>query len=65
MFSVGKVLWLCSVFFGEVVHLPFNVAHGIGRIDLSPISLNAFDGGGRVVLGHTGRYYESISNVRY
>lgn len=49
--------------FGEVVMLPFEVKHSI--TDLSDLAkqLEAIDGETRVVIEHTGRYYESVAKV--
>ena len=49
--------------FGEVVRLPFDVAHNTeGLVSLAE-QLKALDGETRVVLEHTGRYYEPVAKA--
>jgi len=49
--------------FGEVVKLPFDVRHS--AVDLAALAeqLKSIEGETRVVMEHTGRYYESIAKV--
>lgn len=49
--------------FGEVVMLPFEVKHSITGLRELARQLKAIDGETRVVMEHTGRYYESVANV--
>lgn len=49
--------------FGEVVKLPFDVTHNAEELAFLAQQLKAMDGETRVVMEHTGRYYESIANV--
>ena len=49
--------------FGEVVVLPFNVQHTTEELSALADKLLAIDGETRVVMEHTGRYYESIEKV--
>ncbi len=49
--------------FGEVVMLPFEVKHSITGLSELAEQLKAIDGETRVVMEHTGRYYESVANV--
>ena len=46
--------------FGEVVRLPFDVAHNTEGLASLAEQLKALDGETRVVLEHTGRYYEPV-----
>ena len=49
--------------FGEVVRLPFDVAHNTeGLISLAE-HLKSLDGETRVVMEHTGRYYEGVAKI--
>ena len=49
--------------FGEVVRLPFDVAHSTEGLASLAEQLKALDGETRVVLEHTGRYYEAVAKV--
>ena len=49
--------------FGEVVKLPFNVKHTPSELFKLADELLAIDGETRVVMEHTGRYYESIAKI--
>ena len=49
--------------FGEVVKLPFDVSHSAEGLTALAEQLKALDGETRVVMEHTGRYYESVANV--
>ncbi len=49
--------------FGEVVMPPFEVKHSITGLSELAEQLKAIDGETRVVMEHTGRYYESVANV--
>ena len=49
--------------FGEVVMLPFEVKHSISGLQELAEQLKAIDGETRVVMEHTGRYYESVANM--
>ena len=49
--------------FGEVVKLPFDVEHSVEALDDLAQQLKALDGETRVVMEHTGRYYEPVANV--
>ena len=49
--------------FGEVVKVPFEVGHSAeALLDLAR-QLKTLDGETRVVMEHTGRYYEPVANV--
>lgn len=48
---------------GEVVALPFEVSHTPTALKGLAEQLKSYDGATRVVMEHTGRYYESIANV--
>jgi transposase len=45
---------------GEVVCLPFDVTHDIAGLASLAEKLKAIDGETRVVMEHTGRYYERL-----
>ena len=49
--------------FGEVVKVPFEVSHTAEGLASLARQLKAIDGETRVVMEHTGRYYESVANV--
>ena len=49
--------------FGEVVRLPFDVSHSSEDLAGLARQLKALDGETRVVMEHTGRYYEPVANV--
>ena len=49
--------------FGEVVELPFEVRHTPRSLSALAEQLKSYEGETRVILEHTGRYYESIANV--
>lgn len=49
--------------FGEVVCLPFDVPHSIEGLSSLAMKLKALDGETRVVMEHTGRYYEAVAQV--
>lgn len=48
---------------GEVVELPFEVRHTTKSLSALAERLKSYEGETRVILEHTGRYYESIANV--
>ena len=49
--------------FGEVVKLPFEVCHSAEDLSALAQQLKSIEGETRVVMEHTGRYYESIAKV--
>ena len=49
--------------FGEVVKLPFDVRHSAEDLATLAEQLKSIEGETRVVMEHTGRYYESIAKV--
>lgn len=49
--------------FGEVVRDPFEVSHSAAGLASLVQQLKAIDGETRVVMEHTGRYYEAVANV--
>ncbi len=49
--------------FGEVVRLPFDVRHSAEDLAALAEQLKAIEGETRVVMEHTGRYYESVAKV--
>ena len=49
--------------FGEIVQLPFDVQHSTEDLATLAQRLKAIEGETRVVMEHTGRYYEGIAKV--
>lgn len=49
--------------FGEVVRLPFDVRHSAEELAVLAQQLKSIEGETRVVMEHTGRYYEGIAKV--
>ena len=48
---------------GEVVALPFEVSHTPDGLNALAECLKGYAGETRVIMEHTGRYYESIANA--
>ena len=49
--------------FGEIVELPFDVQHNAEALTALAEQLKSIDGETRVVMEHTGRYYESVAKT--
>lgn len=49
--------------FGEIVKLPFDVRHSAEDLAALAEQLKSIEGETRVVMEHTGRYYESVAKV--
>ena len=49
--------------FGEVVKLPFDVSHNAESLAALAEQIKSIEGESRVVMEHTGRYYEGIAKV--
>lgn len=49
--------------YGEVVELPFEVRHTPKSLNALAERLKSYEGETRIILEHTGRYYESIANM--
>ena len=49
--------------FGEVVKLPFDMRHSAEDLAALAEQLKSIEGETRVVMEHTGRYYESVAKV--
>jgi transposase len=49
--------------FGEVVMLPFEVGHSNAELNALAEQLKSIEGETRVVMEHTGRYYEPVANA--
>ena len=49
--------------FGEVIKLPFDVRHSAEELAALAKQLKSIEGETRVVMEHTGRYYEGIAKV--
>ena len=62
MFPAGKAQLRCFVLWG-VVCLPFDVTHDIAGLASLVEKLKALDGETRVVMEHTGRYYEAVEKA--
>ena len=61
--SKGKSMIAIVRPFGEVVVIPYEVRHTTGELKELVHSLKRLDGETRVVLEHTGRYYEPIAQT--
>ena len=48
--------------FGEVVQIPFDVRHSAEDLTALAQQLKAIEGETRVVMEHTGRYYEVLAH---
>lgn len=51
--------------FGEVVKLPFDVRHNAEDLEALAEQLKSIEGETRVVMEHTGRYYESSVGISF
>ena len=49
--------------FGEVVDMPFNVPHTSTELSRLADKLKSLEGETRVVMEHTGRYYEPVAQM--
>ena len=49
--------------FGEVVQIPFDVHHSAEDLTTLALRLKSIEGETRIVMEHTGRYYEGIAKV--
>ena len=63
MFSSRKSTVAVLRPFGEVVRIPFEVSHSAEGLASLVQQLKAIEGETRVVMEHTGRYYEAVANV--
>lgn len=61
--SKGKSMVCILRPFGEVVVAPYMVGHTASELESLAYSLKSLDGETRVVMEHTGRYYEPIAQV--
>lgn len=59
--SKGKSMVSVLRPFGEVVAKPFEISHTAGDLDSLASYLQSLDGETRVILEHTGRYYEPVA----
>ena len=59
--SKGKSMISVLRPFGEVVAKPFEISHTVGDLDSLASYLQSLDGETRVILEHTGRYYEPVA----
>jgi transposase len=63
--SKGKSMVAVARPFGEVVVTPYEVRHTVGELRELARSLQSLNGETRVVLEHTGRYYEPVVRMLY
>lgn len=63
--SRGKSMVAVLRPFGEVVMLPFEVGHSNAELNALAEQLKSIEGETRVVMEHTGRYYEPVANALY
>lgn len=61
--SRGKSMVAVLRPFGEVVMLPFEVGHSNAELNALAEQLKSIEGETRVVMEHTGRYYEPVANA--
>ena len=61
--SKGKSMIAVLRPFGEVVYMPYEVRHTASELRELAHSLKSLDGETRVVLEHTGRYYEPVAQT--
>ncbi|MDL2248081.1 IS110 family transposase [Tyzzerella sp. OttesenSCG-928-J15] len=61
--SKGKSMVAVARPFGEVVVTPYEVRHTVGELRALARSLQSLNGETRVVLEHTGRYYEPVVRI--
>lgn len=61
--SRGKSMVAVLRPFGEVVMLPFEVGHSNAELNALAKQLKSIEGETRVVMEHTGRYYEPVANT--
>ena len=61
--SRGKSMVTVLRPFGEVVMLPFEVGHSNAELNALAEQLKSIEGETRVVMEHTGRYYEPVANT--
>lgn len=59
--SKGKSMISVLRPFGEIVAKPFEISHTVGDLDSLASYLQSLDGETRVILEHTGRYYEPVA----
>lgn len=61
--SRGKSMVAVLRPFGEIVMLPFEVGHSNAELNALAEQLKSIEGETRVVMEHTGRYYEPVANA--
>ena len=61
--SRGKSMVAVLRPFGEIVMLPFEVRHSNTELKALAERLKSIEGETRVVMEHTGRYYEPVANA--
>jgi len=60
--SKGKSMVAILRPFGEIVYSPFEIKHTSSDISSLIERINSVDGESRVVMEHTGRYYEVLAH---
>lgn len=61
--SKGKSMVAVLRPMGEVVRTPYEVRHGYGALETLAYSLKGLEGETRVIMEHTGRYYEPVAQA--
>ena len=59
--SKGKSMVAIMRPFGEIVSLPFEIKHTTSDINSLVELINSVEGESRIVMEHTGRYYEVLA----
>ena len=59
--SKGKSMVAIMRPFGEIVSKPFEIKHTTSDIQSLVKLINSIDGDSRIVMEHTGRYYEALA----
>ena len=60
--SKGKSMVAIMRLFGEIVHTPFEIKHSTSDINSLIELTNSVEGESRIVMEHTGRYYEVLAH---
>ncbi|MDC0797794.1 IS110 family transposase, partial [Coprococcus comes] len=60
--SKGKSMVAIMRPFGEIVSAPFEIKHTAGDIHSLVELINSVEGESRIVMEHTGRYYEVLAH---
>ena len=60
--SKGKSMVAIMRPFGEIVYIPFEIKHTTSDINSLVELINSVEGESRIVMEHTGRYYEVLAH---